>query len=297
MRRCVTYAIRRCAIFAIATLLAANAAAAPLGPDGVPGLALTGKFTWLDLASSDPAGARAFYAEVFGWKFRDAEGAPAPYALAENEQGKVAGLFRHERPARGATGARWLALISVRDAHEAARVVRARGGEVLLAPKAIRGRGTHAVFRDPDGAVFGVLAAEGGDPPDTPVQDGDLFWLDLFAPDPAKAAAFYQALAGYDVDVGEVAGRPRTLLSNRGIARAGVARLPAGAGRPSWLPYILVADVPATLERARKAGGRVVLPPRADLLFGNLAVIADREGALIGIVNWIGDAGAPGAPR
>ena len=266
--------------------LALGAPAAPLGPEGA-GRSLPGKFVWLDLATENPASARAFYGAVFGWKFRDADAAPTPYAIASNESGKVAGVFRHARP-RGATvGARWLALISVRDPHEAMRVVRERGGEVLLPPRAIRGRGHHAVFRDPEGAVFGVLAAEGGDPPDTPVEDGDVFWLDLFSRDPTRAAGFYGALAGYEVNVGEVAGRSRTLLSTDGIARAGIARLPAGAAKPGWLPYILVDDVAGTVERARKAGGSIVMAPRADLLDGQLAVIADREGGVIGIVNWV----------
>ena len=118
--------------------------------------------------------------------------------------------------------------------------------------------------------------------------EGDVFWLDLFAPDPAKAAAFYAGLAGYEVNVGEVAGRQRTLLSTNGIARAGVAKLPAGAVKPAWLAYVLVADVSGTLARVRAAGGRVVMEPRADLLDGKLAVIADREGGLLGIVNWSG---------
>jgi hypothetical protein len=285
------------AFLAIALALSTlGAVASPLGPDGA-GRSLPGKFTWLDLASENPASARTFYGAVFGWKFRDVAGAPASYALIENESGKVAGVFRHERPPGSKVGARWLALISVRDPLTTARLVRERGGEVLVAPKTVRGRGTHAVFRDPDGAVFGVLAAEDGDPPDAPVQDGDVFWLDLFSPNPAKATGFYAAIAGYEVSVGEVAGRQRTLLSTNGIARAGVARLPAGANRPAWLPYILVDDVPATVERARKAGGTIVMAPRADLLGGNLAVVADREGGVIGIVNWVDEAGATGAPR
>ena len=288
--------VSRAACFAIAVaLFAMGVAASPLGPDGVAGRTLPGKFVWLDLASENPASARAFYGAVFGWKFRDVADAPSSYALIENETGKVAGVFRQERPAGGKVGARWLALISVRDPQAAARLVRERGGEVLLAPKVVRGRGSHAVFRDPDGAVFGVLAAEDGDPPDTPVEDGDVFWLDLFSPDPAKAAAFYAVLAGYDVSVGDVAGRQRTLLSTNGIARAGVARLPAGANRPAWLPYILVDDVPATVERARRAGGTIVMAPRADLLAGNLAVSADREGGVIGIVNWAANTGTSSA--
>jgi predicted enzyme related to lactoylglutathione lyase len=277
-------------------LIATTALAATLGPQGNAGLRLPGKFVWLDLATEDPTSARAFYSAVFGWKFHDAADTQAAYAVAENESGPVAGLFKHARPAGAKVGARWLPLISVKDVETAARIVRERGGSALVEPKTVRGRGVHAVFRDPDGAVFGVLATQDGDPPDTPVEEDDVFWLDLFAADPAKAAAFYAAVGGYDVAVGEVAGRSRTLLSSQGIARAGVAHLHAGADRPAWLAYILVDDVPATLERVRSAGGKVVMAPRADMLDGNLAVIADREGGVIGIVHWVNDT-PPGASR
>ena len=283
---------------AAALLLAAFAIdgrGATLGPDAGAGVRLPGKVIWLDLATEDPASARAFYGAVFGWTFRDA--APS-YAIAENGSGKVAGVFRHDSPRPGAVRARWLALISVTDAAQAARAVHERGGEVLVAPRTIAGRGTHAVFRDPDGAVFGVLQGEGGDdPPDTPVELGDLFWLDLFSRDPAAAATFYAQVAGYDVDVGEIAGRERTLLSTNGIARAGIAKLRPEGGAPGWLPYILVDDVAAALARARQAGGRVVLGPRPELLDGNLAVIADREGGVIGIVRWTDEGVASGVPR
>ena len=289
--------MRRIPILAmVCGLLALGAAAAPLGPDGTAGRSFPGKFSWFDLATDDPAGARTFYGAVFGWTFSPVKDAPASYTLIRNEAGKVGGLFRHARPKDAKSGARWLSLISVADPAAAARVVREQGGQVLLEPKAVAGRGTHAVFRDPEGAVFGVLAAEGGDPPDTPVEDGDVFWLDLFAHDPAREAAFYAAVAGYEVAVGEVAGRTRTLLASQGIARAGITRL-AGAEKAGWLPYILVADVPATLARAVSSGGRVVMAPRPDLLDGNVAVIADPRGGVIGIVNWHDEAPRPGAPR
>jgi hypothetical protein len=277
-------------LLAIAVVLALNAggaAASSLGPDGVAGKTLPGKFIWYDLATENPESARAFYGAVFGWKVREVAGAPASFTLIENASGKVGGLFRQSRPQGATVGSRWLSLMSVRDVEKSAAVVKARGGEVLIAPRAVSGRGVHAVFRDPEGAVFGVLANEGGDPADTPVDDGEVFWLDLFAHDPVKAAAFYAEVAGYDVDVGEVAGRRRTLLATGGVARAGVARLPASADKPGWLPYVLVSDVPGTLARVRAAGGKLVMEPRADLLGGNLAVIADPSGGLVGIVNWV----------
>jgi predicted enzyme related to lactoylglutathione lyase len=285
------------ALAALAALLPWAAIASPLGPEGEPGRRLPGKFVWFDLATEDPASARDFYHAVFGWNFLEITGAAGTYALITNESGKVGGMLRHARPAGAPVGARWLSLIAVPDVEQAVERARERGGSMLVAPHRLPGRGTHAVLRDPQGAIFGLLAAEGGDPADTPVEEGDIFWLDLFTPDPAQAAAFYEAVAGFHTDEGEVAGRPRTLLSSQGIARAGIARMEPGKARPQWLPYILVQDIPATLERARRAGGSVVVPPRADVLEGNVAVISDPQGGSLGIVKWASDAPAPAAPR
>ena len=289
--------LRSIAFAIAAAIFTASAIAAPFGPDGAPGLRLPGKCVWLELATENPQSARAFYGAVLGWTFHDVAGSPTHYSVIQNASGKVAGVFKHARPAGATTGARWLTLISVADPQRVADLVRQRGGEVLLAPSLVLGRGTHAVFRDPDGAVFGVLAAEDGDPPDTPVETGDVFWLDLFAPEPGKAAAFYAGLVGYRIDEGEVAGRKRTLLSSQGIARVGVTRLPPGVDRAAWLPYILVDDVQAVLERVPRAGGRVVMQPRTEVLAGNLAVIADPQGGMLGIVTWLDDVPAPGIPR
>jgi uncharacterized protein len=273
--------------FALALALhVACACAGPLGPAGEPGRSLPGKFVWLDLATVDLAGARDFYGDVFGWRFREVEGAPASYTLIENAGVRIGGMFHHRRPPNAKVGSRWLAVMSVRDVSRAANVTLKQGGAVLLPPNPVAGRGVHAVLRAPDGAVFGVLAAEGGDPPDVPVRDGEVFWLDLFTPDLEKAGAFYAELAGYEVTRGQVADRARVLLSTSGIARAGIAHLPAGAVEPAWLPYILVEDVGATLERVRGAAGRIVMEPRPGVLEGNLAVIADPEGGVVGIVNW-----------
>jgi predicted enzyme related to lactoylglutathione lyase len=275
----------------VASLLLAIAGglaeAAPLGPDGNPGRTIPGKFIWLDLATDDPAGARAFDRAVFGWRFHEAGRAPGSYALIENAGGKVGGVFRQPRPTGAPVGSRWLSLISVGSAERTAQYVRGRGGQVLLAPQEVPGRGIHAVFSDPEGAAFGVLSASGGDPPDGPVGDGEVFWVDLFAREAEKAAAFYAGLAGYEIDVNElVPGGKHRIFATGGFARAGIWPLPQGTSAPGWLPYMLVEDVPAVLTRARAAGGRVLVEPRADILDGNVAVIADPNGGAIGVINW-----------
>lgn len=275
--------------FLVAAFASASAAAQGLapGPLGQPGQRHPGRFIWFDLATDDPQGAHAFYGAVFGWRFRPVPGARADYTLIENDDGRVGGLLRQARPPQARVGSRWLSLISAPDPQHSARVVQQLGGQVLVAPTEVPGRGTQALFRDPQGAVFGVLAASGGDSPDDPVQEGEVFWLDLLTPDPAQAAAFYAAVAGYEVSENAPGVLPRRrILSSQGIARAGVAALPAGVSGPGWLPYILVDDLAAALRLAVAAGGRVVLPPRPQWLHGQLAVIADPNGGVTGLVDW-----------
>jgi len=274
------------ALVAAFATLCAHASA--LGPDGEPGRVHPGKFTWFELATEDPVAARAFYATVFGWRFRDAPGTPTPYEIIEGKAGKVGGLFRRARPTGAPVGARWFGLISVANPSATADYVRAHGGEVIQPPSKVTGRGTHAVFRDPQGAVFGVLAASDGDPPDDPVIDGEVFWMDLFTTAPGDASRFYSGLAGYQaIEARTESGRSRWLLSSEDVARAGIVALPPGRNGPGWLPYVLVEDVGDTMKRARAAGGKVLVEPRADLLDRNLAVIADPLGGAIGIVNWV----------
>jgi len=277
----------RLATAILGLLLGAIAHAGPLGPDGTPGTTLPGKFTWFDLATENVAAARVFYGAVFGWKYEEVPGGPAEYTIIRNSQGKVGGMFRKQRPRDARAGAHWLSLISVRDAEQASRLVRERGGSVILPPTQVLGRGTHAVFRDPQGAIFGVLAAAGGDPADDPIVDGDVFWLDLFTPDAAKAARFYADLAGYEAAEGPTrAGPKRWYLVTGAIARAGIVAQQSAGLAPAWLPYFLVDNVPATIERAKGAGGKVLIAPRFEYLNGKVAVLADPQGGVFGIVDW-----------
>jgi predicted enzyme related to lactoylglutathione lyase len=256
-------------------------------PIGTAGKYLPGKFIWFDLVTNDLTSARQFYGAVFGWKFRTIGSAPGSYTLIEDEGRSIGGMFMRALPPEAKATARWLALISVKDPAEAARYVEQHGGKVIVPPANYRGRGTHALFRDPEGAVFGVLHSKSGDPPDTPVADDDFFWVDLLAPHPAQAAEFYKGLAGYEVNLRDVGpGVTRAVLASGGYARAGIAPLPPAVKQPGWLPYILVQDVAGTLAKVRAAGGKVLVEPRAELLDDNLAIIADPSGGVLGVVNW-----------
>lgn len=289
-----------CAVLVAGAIGAASLQAAPSLPpvNAVPSqLAAPGNFIWFDLVTDDVAASRSFYGALFGWTFRSTGSSASDYTVVSLGQRDIGGMLRPE--AAVAPRARWISLMSVTDPSAAARLTVARGGKVLVAPAAVPHRGTHALLADAEGAVFGVLRSSTGDPVDTPVPDGDFFWVDLFSRDPARAAAFYRELAGYEVYPSELEapGGARLVLAAGGLARAGVAPLPRTDLRPGWLPYVLVADVAAATQRAVAAGGRVLLAPRPDVLDSQLAVVADPRGGVIGLVNWRAGEPAAGAPK
>ena len=247
---------------------------------------LTGKFTWFELATVDVEKQKAFYAAVFGWKFHPISDTGEQYTLIMNGDHNIAGLFQVKPREKVKLGALWIGLMSVADADKAVSAVKKTGGSVHTQATTLAQRGTYALLRDPEGALFGVLKSDSGDPPDGKAATGDFLWVDLFARDIQRAAKFYQDLAGYEV-VDDKKGIKRVFLRSADKYRAGIVPLPDGANRAGWLPYVKVKNVAATLKKVEAAGGTVMVEPDQSLFNGNLAIFADPEGGIIGIVKWV----------
>ena len=248
---------------------------------------IPGKFVWFDLVTDDLAGTQRFYDAVFGWRFRPVEGAPESYVAIENGGTAIGGVFVPTRRGGSTAAARWIALMSVENIHRAVRYAGQNGGTVVVPPRTVAGRGTYALCRDPEGALFGLLTSETGDPEDSPVDPMDFFWMDLLARQPEKEAEFYRGLASYEVSAESLGtGGTRLMLASAGYARAGIVLLPPSVKEAGWLPYVLVGDVAAILRKVAQEGGTVLLAPRPELLNGNLAIIADPRGGVLGIVKW-----------
>jgi len=267
--------------------LRAGQPVAPL-PPLVPGAAsprLPGKFIWADLVTDNVPAARDFYARLLGWKFQDL----GSYTIALNDGEPVAGLFQRPRPNTGSATPRWFGYISVADVQATrAEVVRA-GGRVLAEPQSMARRGEQAVFADPEGALFGVLNSSAGDPPDFLAAEGDWIWIQLMSRDASKASDFYRRIAGYDVVANTASNRLSDyVLTSQGFARATVRTLPTTAKEwnPTWLPFVRVKDIPATVQQAAELGGKVTIAPRPDLFSGRLAVLTDPTGAAFGVLQW-----------
>lgn len=251
------------------------------------GLSLQGKFIWFDLATPNIAGQKEFYSSVFGWTYESVANTADAYALIKNNGQVIGGLFSHEPPGGEQDGATWIALMSHPDPDLAARTVKTKGGKVNLQPAEVPNRGRHALFEDPAGALFGVLASSSGDPEDREMEIGEFLWVDLFTRDLDGMGEFYSSLAPYTQERNEIAnGVERVFFSAHDMPRAGLVEVDEEANRSSWVPYVRVEDVEATLEKVEEGGGFAIVSPDPELLDGNVAVFVDPNGGVMGIVKW-----------
>lgn len=111
-------------------------------------------------------------------------------------------------------------------------------------------------------------------------------WVDTAQPDPEAAAAFYGGLFGWEFDDRTPAGMPgRYLVAEiRGRSVAAIASQVAGtAPAPAWSTYVAVDSADDAVERAVAAGGSVLMDPADVSDAGRVAVIADPDGATIGL--------------
>jgi len=107
--------------------------------------------------------------------------------------------------------------------------------------------------------------------------------------DMKKALTFYHDLLGLEVK-SQSNGFSTLQSGNVGVFLSSGhwdwdEKRPANA-RPGWgiYPHLAVADVPATIERARKAGYRIAQEPR-NYDWGTEAFLADPDGYVWALVN------------
>jgi len=248
-----------------------------------------GKVVFVELVTPDLAAAKQFYAGLFGWTFRDIQADGTKYAEASLDGHPVAGLVQRDVPAGEHRQPAWLTFIAARDVDATKQLALQHGAKVLFEPHSIPDRGREAVFADPQGAVFAVLASSSGDPPDVLAAPGEWIWSSLITSDPDTDAAFYQTLFNYEVfELPASDGAQHLLLASDNYARASANTLPANrtGAQPHWLDYVRVEEAVKMTARVVALGGRVLVEPRVDRHGGMVAVVADPLGASFGLLEW-----------
>ncbi len=245
-----------------------------------------GRPCWVDLGTSDPAAAHAFYGQLFGW---DVDVDPRPdaggYAQFTHDGHKVAGvgpIFTEGMPPT------WTTYVATADADATAAAVEAAGGMVLVPPMDVLDAGRMVIFAGPDGAVAGGWQADTHTGAEFVTEPGGWNWSQLITRDKDAALAFYGKVFGWklaeDPTWGEYIG-----LGDDGGEIGGATQLDdnAPAELPAhWQVSFLVDDVEAFVERAEAAGGKAVAPVEDTPLSGQTCTIADPQGATFTVMSF-----------
>ncbi len=250
-----------------------------------------GKVVWADLVTPDLAAAERFYGGLFGWTFQSIHTGDSDYAVALVDGRPIGGLLQKPIPAGEHRQSAWLTFIAVRDVDAAKRVALAHGAKVVSDSRTYPSRGRQAVFSDPEGAVFAVLASSSGDSPDFLATPGEWIWSSLLCKDPGAEASFYQQVFAYEAfDLASDDGSEHVILSSDDFARASANAFPGGSARrhSHWLNFVRVDSTTDMAAKTVALGGRVLVEPHVDRHGGMVAVVADPAGAPFGLMEWTG---------
>ena len=109
-------------------------------------------------------------------------------------------------------------------------------------------------------------------------------WNELVTTDDAGAKKFYTGLFGWKAAPFGKAAEGYTLFKQGEDNAGGMMKCPMPGMPAHWLPYVVVADVDKTMAKAKKIGSKICAGPFDVPTVGRVAVIADPQGAAIGII-------------
>ena len=125
------------------------------------------------------------------------------------------------------------------------------------------------------------------DPPTNAQVPGRWVWIDLFTEDADAARRFYERLFGWTFE-GHDAGERRYAVARAGKEPVGgiMQRRHTYVQQPGsrWVGMISVPDVAKAAAYATRHGGKVLVPPRDLPGRGQVAFLADPEGAPFGVI-------------
>ncbi len=115
-----------------------------------------GALTMNQLNTPDPASARSFYTELFGWSFQTVSEEPAFWGI---QNGGVLNGGMMPIPDGAPATPEWLPYFTTGDLEESARLIAENGGRVVVPATAIPA-GHFLVATDPQGATFALFGGE-----------------------------------------------------------------------------------------------------------------------------------------
>jgi predicted enzyme related to lactoylglutathione lyase len=240
-----------------------------------------GTFSWIDLATTDAEGAKAFYGGLFGWDYDDRPmGDGTNYSMAQIGGASVAAIVEQDT---GDAPPHWNSYITVEDVDATAARVGGLGGTLVGGPFDVFDAGRMAVISDPTGAFVELWQAKDNIGAGVVNAHGALSWNDLSTNDADTARSFYSELLGWTYEqVSEVP--PYWVIQNGERSNGGVRVFTEEEANfpPHWLPYFGADSTDDTASAAADAGGSVLVAA-FDLPSGRVAVLGDPQGAAFAV--------------
>jgi predicted enzyme related to lactoylglutathione lyase len=120
---------------------------------------------------------------------------------------------------------------------------------------------------------------------------GSIGWWDLTVPDAESVRDFYTAVVGWQSEPIDMGGYSDFVMKTpAGAAVAGVchARGVNADLPPYWLPYVIVADLDASLQHCAEHGGSAVTEIKSGEDGSRYCVIQDPAGAVLTLMEMAG---------
>jgi uncharacterized protein len=242
--------------------------------------------SWVDLATSDEAGAVAFYSALFGWTDEAMPMGPDQYYHMFSLKGStVAGMYK-QGPEMGDHPPYWATYITVDNADEALKRAVAAGGKQAMDPADVYEAGRMALIQDPQGAFVALWQPKDHIGSQIVNEPGSVAWNELMTTNSAAAAEFYGKVLGVTAVKMPMPGMEYTILQVDEKPVGGVMDIMPEMGPmpPHWGVYFAVDDADASAKKAESLGGKIMVPPQDIPEVGRFAVIQDPQGAVFNII-------------
>jgi predicted enzyme related to lactoylglutathione lyase len=241
--------------------------------------------SWVDLYTSDPEGARAFYGQLFGWEFDIGPEEAGFYTICRVRGLSVARLGQAMQEGMPTV---WTTYIATDDVEATMQRVVEAGGEALMGPIDVMDQGRLAIASDVTGAVFGIWQAGKHTGAQLVNEPGGWIWNELYTRDLAAAQEFYTKVFGYGWEAfGTGDGGPAYQLLKVGENTVGGAmQIPADSPAgipPHWMTYFAVEDTDTVIAAAERLGGTVEALA-FDTPVGRIAVLRDPQSGVFSVI-------------
>jgi len=120
--------------------------------------AMANPFVHIELNTTDPAKAKAFYGALLDWKLEDMDmGGGMIYTMIGVGEGTGGGMMKHPMP--GAPSL-WIPYILVSDVAGSTQKAKDAGGTIIKDVSEVPNMGSFSIIQDPTGGVIGLWQAK-----------------------------------------------------------------------------------------------------------------------------------------